>query len=77
MTTTYLHGITDRAVHRVSTRRTRRHRHGLVLHTVTADRWFPGDRVLMFGEDGTALTAEAEVADVEVTTGQVVLTPDA
>ncbi len=74
-TTTYLHGITDRAVHRVSVRRTRRHWQGLVLHTVMADRWFPGDRVLVFGEDGTAVTAE--VADVEVITGQVILTPDA
>jgi hypothetical protein len=73
MTTTYLHGITETATHRVATRRTadqvEADAKGLALWTVTPDRWFLGDLVLLASRDGEAFTGE--VADVCVTTGQV------
>lgn len=75
MTTTYLHGITDTATHRVATGRTadqvEADAKGLALRTVTPDRWFPGDLVLLASRDGEAFTGE--VADVCVTTGQVIV----
>jgi hypothetical protein len=75
MTTTYLHGITDTATHRVATGRTadqvEADAKGLVLWTVTPDRWFLGDQVLLASRDGEEFAGE--VADVCVTTGQVIV----
>ncbi len=71
MTTTYLHGTDGKATHRISARRARRHRDGLVLHAVAADRWAIGDQVAVIDADGGTL--RTEVAHVCVTTGQVLL----
>ena len=75
MTTTYLQGITDTATHRVATGRTadqvEADAKGLALWTVTPDRWFLGDLVLLASGDGEAFTGE--VADVCVTTGRVIV----
>lgn len=76
MTRTYLHGITDTTTHRVATGRTadqvEADAKGLGLWTVTPDRWFPGDQVLLDSRDGEGFTGE--VADVCVTTGRVTVT---
>ncbi len=78
MTTTYLHGITDTATHRVATGHTADQAEadakGLALWTVTPDRWFPGDLVLLASRDGETFTGE--VADVCVTTGRVIVIPN-
>jgi len=78
MTSTYVHGITDTATHRVATGRTadqvEADAKALALSTITPDRRFPGDLVLLASRDGRAFSAE--VADVCVITGRVIVVVD-
>jgi hypothetical protein len=78
MTSTYVHGITGTATHRVpsvlTADRMEADAKNLALWTVTPDRWLPGDRALITSRDGQAFPGE--VADVCVTTGRVTVVLD-